>query len=70
MQGGFFTTALQLVRAAWNLITRLFDLFTSLGGGLISEIIALALIWLMATVGVAIAEKIFYVIIWLIRLWR
>ncbi len=70
MQGGIFTTALQLVRAAWNLITRLFSFFTSLGGGLVSEIVALVLLWILIEWGVPIIEKIINGIIWLIRLWR
>ena len=70
MQGGFFTTALQLIRAAWSLFLRLFQFFTSLGGGLVSEIVALALIWIIVVWGVPIIEKIIDGIIWLIRLWR
>lgn len=70
MQGGFFTTALQLVRAAWNLLVRLFNYFTSLGGGLVSEFLALGLIWIIVIWGVPIIEKLINGIIWLIRLWR
>ena len=70
MQGGFFTTALQLVRAAWSLFLRLFNYFTSLGGGLVSEIFALGIIWVIVIWGVPIIEKLINGIIWLIRLWR
>lgn len=70
MQGGVFTTALHLLRAALNLIGRLFDWFTSLGGGLVSELVALALIWLIISFGLPIIEKIINAVLWLIRLWR
>lgn len=70
MAGGVFTTALHLLRAAWSLIGRLFDLFTSLGGGLVSEIVALALIWGIIRFGLPIIETLIKAVLWLIRLWR
>lgn len=70
MTGGVFTTALHLLREAWNLIERLFNFFTSLGGGLVAEITALAILYLILEYGVPIIEKLIDGIIWLIRLWR
>ncbi len=70
MAGGVFTTALHLLRAAWHLIERLFGMFTSLGGGLVSEIVALGLIWLIIAFGLPIIETIIKAVLWLIRLWR
>lgn len=70
MEGGVFTTALHLLRAAWNLFVRLFEFFTSLGGGLVSELVALGMIWLIIFIGMPIAEKIINGVIWCIRLWR
>lgn len=70
MAGGVFTTALHLLRAALSLIGRLFDLFTSLGGGLVSEIVALGLIWGVVRFGLPIIEIAIKVVLWLIRLWR
>lgn len=70
MTGGVFTTALHLLRAAWNLIGRFFDLFSSLGGGLVSELVALGLIWLIVSFGLPILEKFIKAALWLIRLWR
>ena len=69
MEGGVFTTALRLVRAAWSLFLRLFDNFASLGGGLMSEIFALGLIWLIVIWGIPIIEKIVNIIIFLLKLW-
>lgn len=70
MEGGVFTTALHLLRAAWSLFGRLFEFFTSLGGGLVSELVALGVVWLMVFIGLPIIEKLFNAVLWLIRLWR
>lgn len=70
MAGGVFTTALHLLRAAWALFERLFNMFTSLGGGLVSELVALGLIWVIVIFGVPLIEKLITLILWLIRLWR
>lgn len=70
MTGGLFTTALHLLRAAFNLIGRLFDLFTSLGGGLVSEILALGLIWAVVLFGLPIIEFVINAALKLLRFWR
>ena len=70
MTGGVFTTALHLLRAAWNLFGRLFEFFSSLGGGLVSELVALGFIWLIVFIGLPIIEKLFKAVLWMIRLWR
>lgn len=57
MEGGFFTTALALLRAAWGLIKRVVNVFTSLGGGLAAEIIALVIIWAIVLFAIPIIEK-------------
>lgn len=70
MEGGIFTTALALLRAAGRLVERCFNFFTSLGGGLVSEIVALALIWGIIFLVVPILEKIIDWGIKLLRFWR
>lgn len=70
MQQGLFTTALHLSRAALNLLGRLFDLFASLGGGLVSEIIAVALIWIIIAFGLPLIELLIKAVLGMLRLWR
>ena len=70
MEGGIFSTALALLRAAWKLLGRCFDFFTSLGGGLVSELVALGLIWGIVFLGVPILEKLIDWGIKLLRFWR
>ena len=70
MEGGLFTTALQIFRAAWSLVKRLFTFFTSLGGGLVSELVALAIIWFIVIFGERIIEKLILFSLWLLKVFR
>ena len=70
MNGGIFTLALAMIRAAWRLIERAVDSLSSLGGGLVYEIVSLLIIYGIIFFGLPIIELIIKLFKKLLEFWE
>lgn len=66
-QTGIFTLCLLLARRALDLVSRLLNALASFSGGLASEIMALAAIWIIVPIFAAVFDKLYTAFIWLLH---
>lgn len=66
-QAGFFTLSLQFIRSVIPLIQDLLSLASRFQGGLLSQLLLLAFVWIVVVPAVNVAVKIVHGIGWLMR---